>query len=165
MNELAVAVNLVYRLVYLHAGALQLNLDQRKAVDENRHIVTVLVRNVVLVVLVHRDLVRHLVDVAVGIGAEEIQIHGPTVIQRQDVLVAQNLRRFINTVVVHVNHHTTELRVREGGFPLRLNQLGRIERRELLAEIRHNVVVVRHIDELIANALKPVYEQVLDIVF
>ena len=114
---------------------------------------------------VHRDLVCHLVDVAVDIGAEEIQIHGPAVIQRQDVLVAQNLRRFINTVVVHVNHHTTELRVRKRRLALRLDQLGSVEHSELLTEVGGDIIVIRHCDELIADALKPIYEQVLDIVF
>ena len=116
-------------------------------------------------VLVHRDLVRHLVDVAVCVGAEEIQVNSLAVVQRKDVFVAQNLRRFINTVVVHVNHHTTELRVRKRRLALRLDQLGSVEHSELLTEVGDDIIVIRHFDELITDALKPVYEQVLDIVF
>ena len=41
----------------------------------------------------------------------------------------------------------------------------KLESRKLHPEVGDNVVIVRHCNELIADALKPVYEQVLDIVF
>ena len=74
-RELAIAVNLVDRLVDFDAGTLQLDLHCRQSVDENRHVVTVLIDDIVLVRLVHRYLMRHLIDVPVDVGAEESQIH------------------------------------------------------------------------------------------
>lgn len=164
-RELAVAVNLVDCLVDLDAGALQLNLHHRKAVDENRHVIAVFVDDIVLVRLVHRDLMRHLIDVAVDVGAEEIQIYGLPVVQLQHVLVAQDLRGLVDAVVVDVDHHAPELGVREGRLALRLGQLLGVERRELPAKVGHDIVVVAQLDELVTDALEPIDEQVLDLVF
>ena len=110
-RELAIAVNLVNSLVDFDAGALQLDLHCRQAVDENRHVVAVLIDDIALVRLVHRYLMRHLIDVPIDVGAEEIQIHGLPVIQHQYVLVANDFCGLVDGVVVDMNHHASELSI------------------------------------------------------
>ena len=110
-RKLAVPVDLIDRLVDFDAGALQLDLYGRQAVDENRHVVAVLIDDIALVRLVHRYLMRYLIDVPIDVGAEEIQIHGLPVIQRQYVLVANDFCGLVDGVVVDMNHHASELSI------------------------------------------------------
>ena len=110
-GETAIAVDLIDRFIDLHAGALQLDLHQGQTVDQHRHIIAVLIGHIILVVLIHGDLMGHLIDIPVQIGGEEIQVHGFAVVQRQHILIPQDFCRFIHRFVFHMDQHPLELRI------------------------------------------------------
>ena len=112
-RELPVTVNLIDSFVDLNARAFKLNLNNRQAVDQNRHIISILVGNIILMGRIHRDLMGHLIDVPVSVIREEIQINCLPVIKRQNVLITEQLRRLIHRMVVQMNQDTVPFCITE----------------------------------------------------
>ena len=102
-RELPVTVDLIDSFVDLNARALQLNLNKRQAINQNRHIISILVGNIIFMGRIHRNLMGHLIDVPVSVIREEIQINCLPVIKRQNVLITEQLRRLIHRMIVQMN--------------------------------------------------------------
>ena len=160
-----VPVDLVDGLVDLDARTLELDLHERQAVDENRHVVTVRLVDVLHVLLVHRHLMRDLIGVPLVIVREEFQIDGFAVIQIEDPLLTQDLRRLVDRVVEKPVLHTFELGTRQRRRALRLDELVPVDLAYLLPEVREQVVVVAHPDEPVSHVGELFGEMLLDGVF
>ena len=61
---------------------------------------------------IHRDLMRYLINVAVGISGKEINVNGFAVIKGQNIFIPEQLRGFIDTFVVEPYKNTAEFRSR-----------------------------------------------------
>ena len=164
-GELPIAVDLVDGFVDFHTGALQLDLNEGKAVDQHRHIVPVLINDIILMVGIHRDLVGNLVNVPVCIEREEVQIDRLPVVQAQDILVPQELRGLIDRMVVQMDQDTVPFRITERRDAFGLHQLGRIELGQTGSGIRKHIMIIPQVDILIADGLKAVDKLCLDIIF
>jgi hypothetical protein len=94
-----VPVDLIESQLQLHASALELDLHQGQAVDQQGDVVPV------FALAIHADLVADLELVqtpALGLAVQEGDVRGGTIIAVQGVLVAQNLRAL---------HHATGVQV------------------------------------------------------
>ena len=163
--ETPVPVYLVHCLIYLDARPFQFNLDKRKSVDQYRHIIPVLVYDVILMLRVHCDLVCDLVRVQCLIVCKEPQIDISPVIKFQNVLIPEQLRGLVYRVIFQVFHDPSEFGVGKECFPLDFIQFLRIDPTQLFPEIRKDIIVCLQFDIPVPHLRKLFYEYGLNLIF
>ena len=133
------------------AWALQFHLDKRQSVDKYGHIIATFVKHIVLVGLIHGDLMCHLIGVPGFIVCEKAQVDRLTVVQVEDPLLSKNFGGLINRVILQPEKNSGELGVGKFCGALRFHQIFSIDFAKLCSEVIHNVIVVRHRDEVISH--------------
>ena len=104
----AVAIDLVKGFFELDPAALELYLDQRQSVDQNRHVVAVLVAALLL------HLLRHLKAVLAPLAhVYKFDILVGAVVAREAHLVAQGFGAFVHTTFVQVVQYSVKFAVAE----------------------------------------------------
>ena len=141
-REPPVAVDLVDCLINLDAGAFQLRLHERKPVDKDRDVITVLIQYVAFVSRIHGDLMRDLVDIPRLIVGEELDIYALPVIKVKDPFLPEDLCGLVDRMVVQAQHHAVELRIGEHRGSFCLCERFLVQFAELLPEIGTHIIVV-----------------------
>ena len=131
-----VAVDLVERLPDGHPSPLQLHMNQRKAVDQNRHIVAIIMPRTVrpLHLVLVDDLQAVVVDV---LFVDQCDIFGTSIIPVQYLhIVFLNLLGLFRNMLVGVGNYITEKLL-----PLRIGKLVVVQLFQLAAEVGNQFIL------------------------
>ena len=131
-----IAVDLVERLPDGHPAPLQFHMNQRKAVDQNRHIVAVIMPCAVC--LLHFILVDDLQAVVVDVLlVDQRDIFGAAIIPVQHLyIVFLNLSGLFGNMLVGVGNYITEKLL-----PLRIGKLVVVQLFQLAAEVSNQFIL------------------------
>ena len=146
-----VAIDLIERLANLHAAPLQLQMHERQAIDENRHIIAVRMRCRILCLSVRTALHRILIDDLQTIVVNVLLIDQLDVLRRSVIapkilnVIRLNAPRFLHNAVARRRDRSLE-----EPLPLRITESIIIERRKLLPKIRDQLRLVKNLKIRIA---------------